>query len=104
MFLVIKIRRNYPIYVSKICCEEKHVDLLLIPEKGKKHFVFLIPKHCDFNTFMYDYTVHCGRKHFCRYCSQAFSTEEILKRHIKNCFKINGKQRTVMPKKVNSLD
>ena len=90
--------------MSKICCEEKHVDLLLIPEKGEKHFVFLIPKHCDFNMFMYNYTLHCGRKHFCRYCLQAFSTEEILKRHIKNCFKINDKQRAVMPKKVNSLD
>ena len=25
-------------------------------------------------------------------------TEEILKRHIKHCFKINGKQRIAMPK------
>ena len=36
--------------------------------------------------------------HFSRYCLQAFSTEEILK-HIKDCFKINGKQRIIMPKK-----
>ena len=43
--------------------------------------------------------LHHGRKHFCRYCLQAFSTEEILKRHIKACFKINGKQRIVMPEK-----
>ena len=48
---------------------------------------------------MYDHTLHCGRKHFCHYCLQAFSTEELLKNHIKNCFKINGKQRIVMPKK-----
>ena len=40
------------------------------------------------------------KKHFCRYCLQAFSTKEILKRHIKDCFKINGKQRIIMPKKV----
>ena len=40
-----------------------------------------------------------GRTHFCRYCLQAFSTDEILKRHIKVCFKINGKQRIIMPKK-----
>ena len=39
----------------------------------------------NFNTFMYD------QKHFCRYCLQAFSTEVILKRHIKDCFKVNGK-------------
>ena len=34
-----------------------------------------------------------------RYCLQAFSTEEILKRHIKDCFEINGKQRIKMPRK-----
>ena len=45
---------------------------------------------------MYD---HRGRKHFCRQCLQAFSSEEILKSHIKDCFKINGKQRIIMPKK-----
>ena len=42
---------------------------------------------------MYDHTLDHGRKHFCRYCLPAFSSEEILKRHIKDCFKINSKQR-----------
>ena len=37
-------------------------------------------------------------KIFCRYCLHAFITEEILKRRIKDCFKINGKQITIMPK------
>ena len=45
---------------------------------------------------MYDHTLHRGKKHFCRYCLQVFSTEEILKRHIKDCFKTNGKQRIIM--------
>ena len=48
---------------------------------------------------MYDHTLHRERKHFCRYCLQAFSTEDMLKRHIKDCFKTNGKQRIIMPKK-----
>ena len=48
---------------------------------------------------MHNHTLHCRRKHFCRYCLQEFSTEEILKRHIKDCFKINGKQRIQMPQK-----
>ena len=48
---------------------------------------------------MYDHTLHCERKHFCRYCLQAFSAHEIFKSHIKDCFKINGKQRIIMPKK-----
>ena len=44
---------------------------------------------------MYDHTLHHGRKYFCCYCFQAFST---LKCHIEVCFKINGKQRIIMPK------
>ena len=34
--------------------------------------------------------------HFCCFCLQYFSTEEILKRQIKDCLKINGKQRITM--------
>ena len=41
---------------------------------------------------MYDYTQHRGRKHFCRYCLQTFRTADVLKCHINDCFKINGKQ------------
>ena len=48
---------------------------------------------------MYDHSLHCEKKHFCCYCLQDFSTEGISKRHIKDCFKINGKQRIIMPKK-----
>ena len=49
---------------------------------------------------MDDHTLHCGRKHFsCYYCLQAFSTGEILKSNIKDCFKINGKQRIIMSRK-----
>ena len=40
---------------------------------------------------MYDRTLHCGRKHFCRYCLQGFHTENILKSHVKDCFKMNDK-------------
>ena len=47
---------------------------------------------------MYDYTLHGGRKYFCCYCLQAFSTEKILQCHVKDCFKINGKQMIKMPK------
>ena len=48
---------------------------------------------------MYDHTLHCGKKHFCCYCLQASSTEEISKCHIKDCFTKDGKQKAVMPKK-----
>ena len=48
---------------------------------------------------MKNHTLHRGRKHFCHYCLHAFSREEILKCHIQDCFKINGKWRSIMPKK-----
>ena len=48
---------------------------------------------------MYDHTLHQGKKHFCRYWLQALSTEETLKRHIKDFFKTNDKQRLIIPKK-----
>ena len=84
-----KNKEKQRIYVSKKCCEEKHVDLLMIAENLIK----------DSNTFMYDHTLHRGREHFCHYCLQAFSAEDILKSHIKDCFKSNGKYRIIMPKK-----
>ena len=48
---------------------------------------------------MYDHVLHGGRKYFYHYCLPTLSTKEILKRHIKDCFKINGKQRFLMYKK-----
>ena len=54
-------KEKHVIYVSKKCFEEKHVDLLMIGEEEKRHYVYVK----DFNTFMYDHTLNCGRKHFC---------------------------------------
>ena len=68
---------------------------MLIEEKGKRHYV-LIKR---FNTFMYNPTPHHRKTYFYRYCLQTFREKEILKRHIKDCFKINGKQKIIMPKK-----
>ena len=48
---------------------------------------------------MYDHTLHHVTKNFYRYFWYAFTTKEMLKRHIKDCFKINGKQIIIMPKK-----
>ena len=58
-----------PIYVSKKCCEEKHVDLLLIKENGKRNYVLIR----DFNTFVHDHTLHCGKTH-CYHWLLAFLT------------------------------
>ena len=64
-------------------------------EEGKRYYVFIK----DFNTFMYDYTLHLGRKNFCLYYLQAFRTAETLKCHIKDCVEFNDKQMIKMPKK-----
>ena len=42
---------------------------------------------------MYHHILRRRTKNFCRYCLQAFSVEKILKRHIKDYFKIKGKKR-----------
>ena len=84
-------KEKQPIYVSKKYCEEKYVDLLLIWEEGKRHYVLVT----DFNTCKYVHALHIGKKHFCRYCLQAFSAEKISKRHIKNCFRISGRQKII---------
>ena len=52
---------------------------------------------------MFDLSLHRGRKYSCHYCLYAFITEEIFKRHIKDSFKINGKQKIKMPKKMNII-
>ena len=39
------------------------------------------------------------RKNIYRYYLQAFSVKGILRHHIKDCFKTNGKERIIMPKK-----
>ena len=65
---------KFPVKVREKCCEDRHVDLLLIEERSKKHYVLIK----DFNTFMYDYILYCGRKYFYRYCSQVFRSEDAL--------------------------
>ena len=62
--------------------------------KTTKHYVFIK----DFDTFMYNRSLHCGKKHFCGYCLETFSTEEIVKSDVNDCFKINGKQLIQMLK------
>ena len=47
---------------------------------------------------MHYYILSCGINHFCRSFLQAFITEEISKPHVKDCFKINSKQRIKFPK------
>ena len=92
--LVMKIRKNVQSMYQKNVAR-KTCWLIIDRRKRKKHYVLIN----EFNRFMYDHSLHCGEKHFCCYCLHAFIREEILKHHIKDSFKINGKQMIKMPKK-----
>ena len=57
----------------------------------------------NFSKFMYNQTKHQHKKHFCMYCLQCFSSEDIVTKHTDNCIIINGKQAINMPDKNNNI-
>ena len=82
-----KISQKNPVYVSKNTFK-RNIILLLTEEKDQFHDVPIK----EFNFFMFNQTLHSGRKHFCCYCLRSFSTVPILERHVNDCFEINDKQ------------
>ena len=85
--------------MSKESFEESDVSLLLIGKEDKRYYVLIN----DFNTFMYFYTIHGGRKHFQFIVYKRLVQKKILKSHVKDSFKTNGKQMIKMPKKGESV-
>ena len=79
--------------------DEDELNLFLINEGEKKHYVLIK----DFNRMMFTKTKNKNKKHFCMYCLQCFSTEEILTRHRTNCMVINGEQAIRMPQKGKNI-
>ena len=77
----------YPSHISKKSYNQT-LNLLLITEKGKSHYVFVK----DFNRLMFSKTKHKYKKNFCMSCLQNFSSKEILNNHKKLCLLINGFQ------------
>ena len=88
-------KQFYPIHVSRQKNEDI-LNLLLITEDENKHYVLIK----DFNRMMYNKTKHKEKKHFCMYCLQNFTTEQILLKHKDNCMVVKGKQAIRMPTKV----
>ena len=74
----------YPVNVS-IEEFEKCMDLLLITDENKPHYVCIK----DFHRFMCN---NKNKKHFWRYCLRFVSSEKFLMEHKKVCLKINCKQ------------
>ena len=64
------------------------MDLLLISDKNKSHYVYTK----DFDRFMCNKTKNKNKKYFCKCCLQCFSSGKILIKHKENCLVINGKQ------------
>ena len=78
VFLVMKIRKNI-----QLGCQ---INILIYRKQNEesKRTMFFIK---DFNPFMYYYTLHRSRKHFCYYCLLIFRTTNVLK-CILHCTKI----------------
>ena len=64
---------------------EDCIDLLLITDENKSHYVYTKDR------FMCNKT-KSNKKPFWRYFWQCFSSEKVLQEHKKVCLKINGKQ------------
>ena len=77
----------YPLYISKKSYNQT-LNLLLITEKDKSHYVFIK----DFNRLIFSRTKDKDEKHHCMSCLQSFTTEEILSNYKKQCLLMNGCQ------------
>ena len=88
-------KKKNPIYPSENVLK-KNMLIYCYQEKKERDIMFL-SKISIHSCIIILYTME--EKHFCPYCLQVFSQEEILKSQIKKCFKINGKQKIIMPKK-----
>ena len=87
-------KQPYPIYISKETYDN-HMDLLLITEENKSHY--LVTK--DFNRFIFLSNKTHTKKHFCMYCLQCFSSENVLTNHKESCLQVNGTQAIKIPEK-----
>ena len=52
---------------------------------------------------MYNQTKHKERKHFCMYCLQCFSSEDVLNKQKNDCIVINGEKAIKMPQKGDNI-
>ena len=81
-------------YISKKKTELR-INLMLIEKDGKQHYCFVK----RLSALLYDQTKHHDKKHYCVYCLQGFTREDLLKEH-ENYFKCHEKEpmRLIMPK------
>ena len=70
------------------------MDLLLIIDKNKSHFVYIK----DFDRFMFHKTKNKNKKYFFRSCSQCFSCKNVLTEHKEVSLSIHGAQSVRLEK------
>ena len=80
VFFAIKIKRNIQSMYQNNAVKKNMLTYYCRKKGGGKQYLLIK----DFNTFMFDYSLHGGRKHFCCYSLNSFVTEEILKHNIKD--------------------
>ena len=78
----------YPLYISRYQ-KERHVNLLLLDEKGKTHYCLIK----NLNGMLHSQTKHVGKKFFCTYCLHGFQREDLLIAHKPLC-ETHGPQHT----------
>ena len=84
---------TFPIYVSDQKFENS-MDLLLVIDGNKSQYVYIK----DFDRFMFHKTKNKNKKYFCKSCLQYFSCKNVLTKHKKVCFSINGAQSVRLEK------
>ncbi|XP_065681443.1 uncharacterized protein LOC136095123 [Hydra vulgaris] len=72
----------YPLRISKNINRQHQIDLLLISNDETNHYCLI--KYLS-RLLSLQISEHNGKKHFCRNCLQAFSTEESLSKHKLYC-------------------
>ena len=86
--------------INKFGHEEDSIDLLLLNDDHKSHYVYIK----DFGRFMFHKTTNKTNKLFCISCLQYFSREIVLIKHGENCFSFNGKQSVKLEKGISEIE
>ena len=70
----------YPLCITK-SRHEKHVSLLLISDKDKRHYCLIN----NLSRMLGDRTKHDGKTFYCNYCLHSYTTKGLLDAHIVHC-------------------
>jgi hypothetical protein len=87
-----------PLYVTPLRERDTHVNLLLIHNKEKMHYLLIK----DLSRFVAGRSLCTRKAHVCPYCLHCFWQEEVLSRHLPEC-EIHPPQRIRYPQPDNNI-